>query len=104
VYRSIRVIRSMRYPPVWLTEILRDCFSSIPPPREPRLSGRGGIGTAVLAKREANRTPPVRVGGSMWWTVALAGVTDPPGSSWCVLSRVGWRNVRAMGEGMRGRV
>ena len=38
---------------------------SIPPPREPRLSRRGRMGTAVLAKREVNGTPPVWVGGSM---------------------------------------
>jgi NAD+ synthase (glutamine-hydrolysing) len=38
---------------------------SIPPPREPRLSRRGEMGTGVLAKREAEGTPPVRVGGSI---------------------------------------
>ena len=40
-------------------------MASIPPPREPRLSRRGGMGTTFLAKREADGTPPVRVGGSI---------------------------------------
>jgi hypothetical protein len=54
---------------------------SIPPPREPRLSRRGGMGTGVLAKREADGTPPVRVGGSIptppLQTVALSPTVQP---------------------------